>query len=334
MKVPMASKPVHARPVRNAPSASQAFAAALDAQLAQAKRWLADLHDPERGPLGAELSRAFLRAASAEIANERLAVNAAYNSFAWPPAPGRRGFRNAINYGPHVLGDAGRLFGARAHEHIHALQYRKAAALYADPFNDAAPFVLSPLAYVQRKERLEQDAYAKGAWLQSLLPVALQGALEKTPVSVEDFKALRRRHGNLDKTIAAAARAAARRKGRWLHNGSRHPARDLWHALALREYRSIMTARAARGVPLPVFVKMGAEDIAAIGDSLGSNPFRTDAKLGTALPKLSPENAKLLAELEQAYHVPQDLPTLGEALAAAKLSPATLICRSRRHRGA
>lgn len=329
------TRPSRPRPAAAAPTASQAFAAALDKRLARVRRWLADIHDPELGPVGQSLSGAFCRAASAEQADGDLKVNAVFRSFAWPPAPGRRGFRNNIAYGPSVLHDDARLFGARAHEHIHALQYRRAAVLYADPFNDASPFVLSPLSYVQRKERLEQDAYAKGAWLQSLLPDRLHRALDNTPLSVGAFKRLRRRHGSLEKTMAAAARYASGRKGYWLHGTTKHPARDLWHEVALREYASIMEARAKKDLPPPRFVTMSFEGIAAIGDSAGVNPFRADPALCQSPVQLSAENKKLLREIEDRWQVPpQDsLPTLADALGQAGMTPAGLICRSRRHRG-
>lgn len=319
-------------------AATPAFAAALDGRLAVARDWLRGLHDPELGLIGPGLSQMFRRAAAREEAYEGLSANAVYGSFAWPPGPGQRGFQNVISYGAIALQDMGKLYGARVHEYIHALQYRHAAALYADPFNDASPFVLSPQSYVLRKERLEQDAYAKGAWLQSLLPqddAALRGALDATPLGVGEFEKLRAAHGTLAQTLAAAARQASDCQGYWLNGIEKSPARDLWHNVALREYRNIMQARAKKGLPPPVFVTLSTEGIAAIGDNVGPNPFRADASLCTEPLRLSPANAALLQEIERECAVPAEagLPSLRDALKGAGLTPAQFICGSRRHRG-
>lgn len=319
-------------------AAGAAFAAALDGRLAVARDWLSGLRDPELGLIGPGLAQKFRRAAAREEAYEGLTANAVYGSFAWPPKPGQRGFQNVISYGAIALQDMGKLFGARVHEYIHALQYRHAAALYADPFNDASPFVLSPQSYVLRKERLEQDAYAKGAWLQSLLPpenAAARAALDATPLGVDEFVKLRAQHGSLAAALAAAARQASDCEGYWLNGSEKSPARDLWHNVALREYRAIMQARAKKGLAPPVFVTLSAEGIAAIGDNVGPNPFRVDASLCGGPLQLSAANAALLQEIERECNVPDQasLPTLREALQGAGLSPADFICRSRRHRG-
>lgn len=313
------------------------FAAELAARLGVARQWLLQAHDPERGAIGQQLTAAFNRASAREEAAPFMLINAAFRSFVWPPLAGQAGFQNVIAYGAPVLDDMGHLFAARVHEYIHALQYRRAAVLYADPFNAADDVVLHPLAYVQRKERLEQDAYAKGAWIQSLSVDRhkdVAAALDATPLSVADFTALRAQGGALVDVIARAAAQAAHCHGLWLHNDATHPARDLWHQLALEEYAGILRARRKAGQLPATYVRMGYEDIVAIGDTLGVNAFRHDRALAEALPELSASNRALLAQIEQEFGLPahDSLPTLRQHLKAHNEKPARMIARARNYR--
>lgn len=313
------------------------FSQELAARLKDAQAWLVTAHDRELGLIGPRISQAFNRAAARERANTTMRINASFRSYVWPPKAGERGFQNIINYGPPALDHMGRLFAARVHEYIHALQYRRAAALHADPFNDIAQEVVHPLAYVQRKERLEQDAYAKGAWIQSLvqdLHPDMRTALDRTPIGVGDFEELRAQGGALETVVARAARQAAQCPGFWLHSDSKHPARDLWHRLALEEYDGILRARKKAGQLPTRYIRLAARDLVAIGDTLGVNPFKADRGLATALPEMSDDNRKFLAQIEKTYGIPayDSLPTLTDALAARGQQPRQLIAASRRYR--
>ncbi len=313
-----------------------------DTQLRQgvrrSMRWLRALEDTQAGPVGKVACRAFNRVAAREIADEALRVNAVFRGFIWPPNKGQSGFQNIIAYNQAVSRDPARFFAARTHEYIHALQYSSAAAMNTDPFNAASDIALGPLAYVQRKERLEQDAYVKGAWLQSLLAQKQPGCanvLDRTPLGVQDFLRLRADcGGDLGLTLSRAAVFAANAQGNWLDTKSRHPARDLWHYLALREYEGILKARARSDKMPPVYVRMGLADIREIGATLGVNTFGNVAQ-AMALPELSAQNKKLLKEIEKRFSIPahDTMPTVSEALAARDMPAHRFIKQSRQYKG-
>lgn len=313
------------------------FSQELAARLKDAQAWLLTAHDRDLGLIGPRISQAFNRAAAREHANTTMRINASFRSYVWPPTAGERGFQNIISYGPPALDNMGRLFAARVHEYIHALQYRRAAALHADPFNAIASEVVHPLAYVQRKERLEQDAYAKGAWIQSLAQdqhADMRTALDRTPIGVADFETLRTQGGTLDVVMARAARQAAECSGFWLHSDRKHPARDLWHRLALEEYEGILRARKKAGQLPTRYVRLAASDIVAIGDTLGVNLFAADRALAVALPEMSDDNRKYLAQIEKSFGIPayDSLPTLKQVLAERGEQPRSLIARARNYR--
>lgn len=273
-----------------------------------------DLHDPEAGAIGIVFHDACKAVGSKEGIDEKQIINAAFSSFVFPPFTGQKGFQNEVTYGAPALESAGRLFAARNHEFIHAMQYQKAAILHADPFNAASPFIIAPEDYVRRKELLEADAYAKGAWLQSLAAgtnPAMGTALDRTPLSAGKFSDIRRQANGLQDTLGKAALAASACEGKWLADGSVTPARDLWHALALEEYERILKARKKAGEENFIFVRMTDSDARDIGTSFGPNPFE---KSIPAL-QLSEKNRQALEKLEASLGISATLPSLGEALA-------------------
>lgn len=289
------------------------------------------LHDPAYPDVGTDFIRRTQNLGCREVMNVNYAINAAFTSFVYPPNAGQSGFVNRIEYGTPAFEMPGRFFAARTHELIHALQYRSAACLHTDPFNDATNLVLHPYDYLLRKERLEQDAYAKGAWLQSLaakkIP-AYTGVLDKAPVSVDEFIACMHSAATLDDAISSAATNAAEKLADWIDDGTQHPARDLWHMLALKEYESIIQKRLARG---PVtFVRMTETDIHDIGASFGTNPFKDDMTL-----HLSPENQALYDALAAHPLIParENLMTVTEGIEKEGLTKAAFIQKSLGHRG-
>lgn len=294
--------------------------------LCQAGMLARALEDPEAGRVGEAFAQACKLSGSTETLDEERVTNAGFLSFAFPPDEGGKPLRNRIVYGPTAFDNGGRLFAARAHEFLHALQYRKAVVLHTDPFNVNAPFFLCPEDYVRRKELLEADAYAKGAWLQSLASVRheeMSGALDKTPLSVGKFNELRAEAGSLQKTLEQAAVAAGDNHGQWLGDGSLSAARDLWHALALEEYANIIKARKEEGEKNFVFVRMTDDDAKEIGLSFGPNPFDN----GVAPLQLSPANKKTLEKLNEELGITAAtaLPTIDEALAQKGMTRGGLI---------
>lgn len=300
--------------------------------LLQTQTLTARLYDPYYPDVGIDFTRRTQNLGCTEVMNLNYAINAAFTSFVYPPNAGQNGFVNRIEYGTPAFEMPGRFFAARTHELIHALQYRSAACLHTDPFNDATNLVLHPYDYLLRKERLEQDAYAKGAWLQSLaaktIP-AYAGVLDKSPVSVDEFNACKNSTRSLDDAIAKAAADAAEKYADWIDDGTQHPARDLWHMLALKEYESIIEKRLARG-PV-IFVRMTEGDIHEIGASFGPNPFNNDMTL-----KLSPENRALFDRLAAHPLIPprESLLTVTEGIERERLTKDAFIKKSLNHQGA
>lgn len=289
------------------------------------------LRDAEWEDTGKAFDKAFAMTGCAEVISDAQLINASFRSFVYPPNPGERGFVNKMVYGLPAFESGGKLLAARTHEGLHAMQYRTAAVMHADPFNAAAPFFLTPEDYVRRKELLEADAYAKGAWLQSCAArdnPACASALDSTPLAVGEFDKIRRESGSLEETLEKAAAAAGACEGKWLADGSQGPARDLWHALALVEYAEIIKARRAAGEKEFFFVRMADEDAREIGNSFGPNPFQN------FLPPLllSEQNKKTLDELNKTLGIGTGfLPALGEALAQKGLSREAFIAASLSH---
>src|SRR5690606_4354935 len=124
---------------------------------------------------------------------------AVYHSFRYPANPGQTSFSNYVLYGIEALDSRERLLGARTHEFIHARQYHLSAALHADPFNEASDIIVSPYDYILRKERLEQDAYVKGAWLCSLAvgdAPDVVAAMKGSPLPIDTFQNIRAQSGS------------------------------------------------------------------------------------------------------------------------------------------
>lgn len=267
--------------------------------------WMHRLSDPEKGAVGQALIDAFAKTGCTEKMHPDLSFNAVFNSFVYPPAEGEKSFRNEIAYGPVALEELTTLFAARCHEYIHALQYHAARILHADPFNAETDCFVGPEDYLIRKERVEQDAYAKGAWLCSLLAEThpeIVAAMAHVTLTVENFQKLREESSDLEETLAKAAEKAGDTLGHWI-KGIDHPIRtkDAWHAHALAEYKNILETRLKEGKPI-AFIKMTDEDILAVGDAFGPNPFAANGKLRPTFERkldLSPENRKELKSLEE-----------------------------------
>jgi len=200
MVEPVKKEPADDRELRDCKDADAAPARDLEtedaqrAQLAEQLKtvdgWMENLQDPALGGVGQAFLRATAHILRSEDLDFQMKPSAGYHSFIYPPKPGQDSFSNYVLYGIEALENAERLMGARTHEFVHALQYQTSAALHVDPFNDATNIMVSPYDYLLCKERLEQDAYVKGAWLCSL---AVDMAPEPPPASAAIFWAYGRR---------------------------------------------------------------------------------------------------------------------------------------------
>ncbi|MDP2205214.1 MAG: hypothetical protein Q8K65_02805 [Alphaproteobacteria bacterium] len=340
-------EPAPARDIEPAPARDiekeEAQRAQLGEQLKTVDGWMENLHDPERGGVG----KAFLRATEHILRSEdldfQMKPSAGYHSFIYPPKPEQDSFSNYVLYGIEALENAARLMGARTHEFVHALQYQSAAALHADPFNDATHIIVSPYDYVLRKERLEQDAYVKGAWLCSLAvgdAPEIVKAMQGSPLPIDTFQKIRSESASLQDAFEAAARACRNLLGVWAKDAEKSVIADEWHERALEEYDLLLKYRfenLQEGEALTLVLLEGP-DILEIGASFGPNTFGADAENPalTEIENLSPANAKKLAEIEKKYGIAPraELPTVDDALAAASTTRAAFIDASRNHKGA
>ncbi|MBW7911863.1 MAG: hypothetical protein H3C49_11425 [Alphaproteobacteria bacterium] len=312
-------------------------------QLTTVDGWMERLHDPALGGVGL----AFLKAAGSVLKREdidfQMKPSAGYHSFIYPPKPGQDSFSNYVLYGAEALENAERLMGARTHEFVHALQYQTAAALHADPFNAATNIMVSPYDYLLRKERLEQDAYVKGAWLCALAAADapdIVKVMESSPLPVSTFQNIRAQSADLTDAFEKAAHDCRNLLGVWTKDAEKTVIADEWHARAIDEYERMMKYRhdnLQAGEAL-TFVRMDGADILEIGASFGPNTFGADAhnKSLTEIENLSPAHAQKIAEIEKKYGItPRDnLPTLSEAFAAAGTTRADFIAHSKAYKGA
>jgi len=301
--------------------------------------WIANMQDPVLGPVGAAFRAASARIIHHEGLDFGMSPSAVYHSFRYPAAPGQTSFSNDVLYGTEALDSRERLLGARTHEFIHALQYDTAAALHADPFNEASDIIVSPYDYILRKERLEQDAYVKGAWLCSLAVDDAPGvvaAMKGTPLPIDTFQDIRAKSGSLQEAFTAAARDTRNLLGTWRKNAPPSVIADEWHARALEEYARIIKMRLDAGDKL-TFVRLAGEDILEIGDAFGPNTFGSNAAdpTLTVIENLSPENAKKLAEINALLGIADRdrLPALDDALQAKGVTRAAYLDISKKHVG-
>lgn len=320
----------------------EAQRAQLSQQLGTVDGWMQRLHDPELGGVGLAFLKATAGALKREDIDFQMKPSAGYHSFIYPPKPGQDGFSNYVLYGAEALENAERLMGARTHEFVHALQYQNAAALHADPFNAATNIMVSPYDYLLRKERLEQDAYVKGAWLCSLAiedAPDIMKAMEGSPLPVSTFQNIRAASASLTDAFEKAAQDCRNLLGVWTKGAEKTVIADEWHARALEEYELMMKYRHENlqaGETL-TFARMDGADVLEIGNSFGPNTFGTDAhnKTLTEIENLSPAHAQKIAEIEKKYGIAprESLPTLSQVFANAGTTRADFIAQSKAYKG-
>lgn len=321
----------------------EAERAKLQDQLRKVDGWTARLHDPELGGVGLAFQKATAGILTSEDFELDMKPSAGYHSFVYPPNPGQKSFVNHVLYGTEALQNAERLLGARTHEFVHALQYQSAAALHADPFNDANNVIVSPYDYVLRKERLEQDAYVTGAWLCALAADAapdIVKVMEGSPLPVSTFSDIRAKSATLQDAFETAARDCRNLEGFWSKDAEKTRIADEWHARALDEYDRLMKHRFNNlkdGESMTI-VRLDGRDIREIGASFGPNTFGNDDNNPalTQIENLSAANAKKLAEIEAKYGIAprEQLPTLQDTIMQTGSTRAAFLAASKSHKGA
>jgi hypothetical protein len=312
------------------------------------ERWTQDLHDPELGPVGQEFNALAAKTGCAEGVDLKTRHNAYQTSYVYPPQQGQTNFPNRISYGDTALKNLPLFFSARNHEFIHVSQYNTAPALHANPFNAATDLVLAPLDYVMVKERMEQDAYAKGAWLCTLGVTAhptIRKEMDGAILSVTTFETLRAQSASVAETLRKAATAASSSEGYWLSgdNMPKVPVTTNWHELALKEYRSIIQTRledCKKSGKTLTFIRLNStgigddNDILPIGVAFGPNSFGENGKIYpefAARPVLSSGNRALFEALYKDFPIPQDqaLKIFGKELAARGETKSSFLTRMR-----
>jgi hypothetical protein len=312
---------------------------ALGQHLKTVDDWVVKLTDPVLGSVGEAFRRATDKIIDHEDIDFQMIPSAVYHSFRYLANPGQTSFSNYVLYGIEALDSCARLLGARTHEFIHALQYHTSAALHADPFNEASDIIVSPYDYILRKERLEQDAYVKRAWLCSLAVDDAPGivdAMKGTPLPIDTFQTIRAESGSLQETFTKAARDTRNLLGVWKKGADKTVIADEWHARALEEYAHIIQLRLDAGDNI-TFVKLAGDDMLEIGSAFGPNTFGNnpaDPAL-TTIENLSPENAKKLAEINAKLGITSrdQLPTLESVLQAKGTTRAAYLEASKKHVG-
>lgn len=316
---------------------------ALDAELVLVRERTAGLHDPELGGIGLAFNRATEATKCPEVAgtNLRHHANAVYTSFD-PCLPGNN-FVNAITYGDIARIGQGLLFSARCHEYIHVMQYGVAAALHADPHNWVNDdIILTPLAYLTCKERLEAPAYVDQAWLCSLAAPGhheIRDQMKRSVYPPTTFERLRRsmKGEPLSAVMTEAARRLSKREGYWLPKGPKFPFADNLHAIALDDYAKQIKFRleaAAKTGKKITFVRLAEKDVEELGQTFGPNIYMKDGKFLQEFLQpspLSPANQKLLDGLNVLIGNAGEAanPTIDEALAARGATRAAYIKKSR-----
>lgn len=326
-------------PIPESPEAAQKRALRqkeITSHLTLLKQWIEALASPEDPTLGQDFSKKFIATACRETIDDTLNYDAVFNSFIYPPDPGFSGFTNMILYGKTAAESLERFFLTMCHEHIHAMQYFSAAIMHADPFNAATNIVLCPRDYVTRKQLIEEDAYAKAAWLCALASADHPLIVEETKgmtMSVAQFQEIMARHETIQASLREAAFAVGATEGLWIKDAkTKAPLADAWHTHALGQYKGVLEER-MKEKQKPTFVRMDETDMLSIGKAFGPNPFGDN----TVFPEfrgqvvLSAENQRLLEELNARAGITdeQSLPTFREALEARGLTPEEFIAASR-----
>lgn len=291
----------------------------MEHNLALVRGWISGLADVGMPSLGPDFHNRFAQANFKVTLDKTLECTASYSSFRLNGD--KPGFINSISFGKYAAQKPYKLFNAYLHEALHGLQKRACTALQASPFNpgvltlgangpdsEDVTIIICPEDWLILQEKCEQDAYAKQAWLNGLL-----AKKEPDSFTASDTGALAARvfekcradaNGDLAEGLRRAAALTSQTKFFVDKDGkpgtSPYTFAHNWHDIALRDYRGAIRARRDAGPTNMVFVRVSPEDVHAIGDSFGPNPFGSnphDPALISRTASLSKaENAKSFPE--------------------------------------
>lgn len=291
----------------------------MDNNLALVRGWISNLADTGYPKLGSDFHTRFAQAHFKVKLDKSLECIASYSSFRLNGD--NPGFINSISFGKYAAQKPYKLFNAYLHEALHGLQKRACPALQASPFNPGiltlgagAPdaedvtIIICPEDWLILQEKCEQDAYAKQAWLNSLLAQKEPESFTASDTGALAARVFEQCRADANGDLAAGLRAAAAltsqtkffvdEKGN--PGSSPYTFAHNWHDIALRDYRSALRARRDAGPTNIVFVRISPEDVHAIGDSFGPNPFGAnphDPALVSRTPSLTKaENSKSFLE--------------------------------------
>ncbi len=326
--------------------------------------WLAGLHDNEHPATGADLQARIAASTFTTTLDPALGCMATYCSFSLSPK--NPGFINTITFGKLAAKDPFKLFNAYVHESLHGLQKKSCAALHASPFNESplqikttgadgvereenVSVIICPDDWIVLDEHCEQDAYAKEAWLNSLLadhmPEALHAGAGGPGGGAAEFRRCRNLAGNLEGGLRLYAEKAAMTKFWVKKDGSPSDTpycfAHNWQDIALAHYRNAIDIRQREGKDNFIFVRACAADIEDISRSFGpvifspapSGPLQGTPPLTThhGIPiEFSGATAKRLKKLNDSLGIDDKntLPTLREFLARHNITPEAFMQRT------
>lgn len=293
---------------------------ALAQELAVLDRWLLRLRDPDLGSVGEKFKAAFAATGCGEKIQDFSPDDdapAMYIPFACSLSRKTTHLRNMIEYGLYSFSSRAYLFSARIHEMLHAIQYHSAPALHARIGNFQSPIVICPRDAALLTKFMEQDTYAKQAWMTSLaLGDIPEGDPARTNFITEAFAQLRQQIGDLQGALSFASQLLMDMKD------EKHDISSLGQDYCHRQlvsYNEILPSRLEdiRSGRVTL-VRLDPEDIWEISAAFGPNIFgekRPDPAF-LADPDLKPESREILNKMNEQLGITDErnLLTLSQAL--------------------
>lgn len=264
--------------------------------------------------------------------------------FIYCPEGGGKTFRNEILIRPTFKTEKGdmprtpeQIEVSSRHEKIHSIQWDRNPFLYASPYNQASPIVLSPESWVLMTILTERDAFVKTAWLNALglhvkpsQDMARQAETETVAPSDINFN-----QGDIRAALEQACTVWDNRlKNKTSPKEADITLLDHYIRQAIEAYEDSNRLN-SRTLPPPVFVRLTPEDMLAIGASFGPSTFG-DGLLNEAfaqLPLMRPDLWSRLQALNYKHGIVNDqaLPGFSEALAGLQQTPQQYLEASRHH---
>lgn len=213
---------------------------------------------------------------------------------------------NRIEMGKGCFIDRDKFFDLYTHEKYHSAQANRTAIFHLlyPTKGTQRPVMLSPRAEILVKTLIERDCYSKTGFLFCYLQKGW---------ALKDTRQLRRNRKPIESWLAENARGVLE------YNNLK----DKHQTRFLQDYEMQLYALSVCKQPLPEFVRPDATDIIQLGRALGLYTFGRTQKEASAWfgLDLSPENAALLAKLEQKTNTPNDTNTqsFGDYLRANNL---------------